>query len=48
MFNALKPIYHPQGENFRVTWEVLGIAFSMADAKKRYGGYPVLELIRGV
>jgi hypothetical protein len=55
MYNVLTPKYHKTGETvttprgetdvYAVTWRVLGIAFSMEDAKRRFGGYPVLEPI---
>lgn len=47
MFRALKPIYTPWGDVFTVTWSVLGLAADMAEAKKLYGGSPVLEKIGG-
>lgn len=44
MFIALKPIYHRiPGDLYAVTWETLGICVDMADAKRKWGGYPVLE-----
>lgn len=47
MYRALKPIYTPLfGEWFRVEWVSLGLAKDMAEAKKLYGGIPVLEAIR--
>ena len=46
MFKVLKPIYTPWGDSYFVKWEVIGQATSMEDAKKRFGGAPVLEAIR--
>lgn len=46
MFNVLKPIYAPMGEWFYVRWEVIGQATSMEDARKKFGGRPVLEAIK--
>lgn len=43
MYTALKPQYIAIGDFYAVRWTVLGVAFDMADAKKRYGGSPVLE-----
>lgn len=43
MYRALIPRYEKQGEWFRVTWIVLGMADDMADARRKYGGRPVLE-----
>lgn len=30
-------------EYFRIEWDVVGPADSMEDAKRRYGGHPILE-----
>lgn len=47
MYRALKPIYTPLfGEWFSVRWDVLGLAKDMAEAKRLYGGSPVLEEVR--
>lgn len=47
MYRALKPIYAPLfGEWFRVEWQTLGIVDSMEEAKRKFGGSPVLEAIR--
>lgn len=49
MYIALKPIIVPiPGTDFwRVSgWAKLGPATGMEDAKKRYGGSPVLEAVR--
>jgi hypothetical protein len=43
MFRVLHLIYHPRTET--VSWLELGIARDMADAKRQFGGYPVLERI---
>lgn len=46
MYRALKPIYTPWGDVFTVTWAFLGIVESMADAKRQFGGAPVLEAVK--
>lgn len=46
MYRALKPIYTPWGDVFTVTWRELGIVDSMEEAKKRFGGSPVLEVVK--
>lgn len=46
MFYVLKPIYTKVGEFFRVDWETIGTAVDMEDAKRRYGGHPVLEAVQ--
>jgi hypothetical protein len=46
MYRALKPIYTPWGDVFIVTWAVLGIVDSLDDAKRRFGGSPVLEAVK--
>jgi hypothetical protein len=33
-------------ESFRVEWETLGLAADMPEAKKLYGGSPVLEKVK--
>lgn len=33
-------------EEFRVEWETVGLAADMAEAKRLYGGYPVLQAVR--
>jgi len=46
MYRALKPIYVPIGDFFVVRWDILGLAADMAEAKKLYGGSPVLEWVK--
>jgi hypothetical protein len=46
MYRALKPIYVPIGDWFAVKWQVIGLAADMAEAKKLYGGSPVLEEVK--
>ena len=46
MYRALKPIYTPWGDHFFVTWSMLGIVDSLEEAKKRFGGSPVLEKVK--
>lgn len=55
MYNALKPQYHKTGEMVdtpngpspvvAVSWQLLGQAKDMEDAKAKYGGHPVLSWI---
>jgi len=45
-FNVLKPTYIPIGDWFAVRWQILGQASSMEEAKRLYGGAPVLEEVR--
>ena len=45
-FNVLKPIYTQTGDWHTVRWLVLGQATSMEDAKKHFGGFPVLEALK--
>jgi len=45
-FNVLKPIYIPIGDWVAVRWQILGRASSMEEAKRTYGGYPVLERVK--
>jgi hypothetical protein len=45
-FNVLKPIYIPIGDWVAVRWQILGQASSMEEAKRKFGGSPVLEAIR--
>lgn len=33
-------------EEFRVDWETLGLAADMDEAKRLFGGYPVLQVVR--
>lgn len=46
MYRALKPIYTPWGDVFTVTWRELGTVESMEEAKRIYGGSPVLEWVK--
>jgi hypothetical protein len=46
MFNVLKPAYTPYADWYAVRWVVIGQASSMEDAKRRFGGYPVLESVK--
>lgn len=46
MYEALKPIYTPIGDWFAVRWQVLGLVKDIADAKRQFGGSPVLEAVR--
>lgn len=46
MFRVLKPVYTPYFEAFTVSWICMGLAKDMADAKRQFGGYPVLEVVR--
>lgn len=48
MFMALRPIYgrRPSGDDYYVTWFPLGLVKDMAEAKKLYGGSPVLEEVK--
>ena len=46
MFNVLKPIYIPIGDWVAVRWQILGQASSMEEAKRTYGGSPVLEWVK--
>lgn len=51
MYKVLYPSYcrdHFNTGFFYIEWQQIGIAVDMADAKRRYGGAPVLELMRGV
>lgn len=50
MYRVLRPVFHRTGEIredgkpfFRVEWVEIGRANSMAEAKKKFGGHPVLE-----
>lgn len=50
MYRVLRPIYIRTGEiredgkpYFRVEWEEIGQSTSMEEAKRRFGGYPVLQ-----
>jgi hypothetical protein len=45
-FNVLKPIYIPIGDWVAVRWQILGQASTMEEAKRKFGGSPVLEAIR--
>ena len=45
MFRVLRPIYTPYFEAFTVSWICIGTAKSMEEAKRQFGGYPVLERI---
>lgn len=48
-FKVLTPDYIPAGRDFKgnmqynVQWTTLGTASSMEDAKRKFGGNPVLE-----
>ena len=47
MFMALRPIYGRRtNDDYYVTWFQLGIVKDMAEAKKLYGGSPVLEEVK--
>jgi hypothetical protein len=46
MFNVLKPTYTPYMDFYSVRWVVIGQAYSMEDAKAKFGGYPVLEAVK--
>ena len=46
MYRVLRPIYTPYYEAFTVSWICIGTAKSMEEAKRIYGGSPVLEAIR--
>jgi hypothetical protein len=46
MFNVLKPTYIPIADWFAVRWVTLGQASSMEDAKRLYGGAPILEAVK--
>lgn len=45
-YRVLRPVYTPYYEAFTVSWREIGFADSMAEAKRIFGGSPVLELIR--
>lgn len=46
MFRVLRPVYMPYFEAFTVSWICMGTARDMAEAKQRFGGYPVLEAVK--
>jgi hypothetical protein len=33
-------------EEYRVDWETIGLAEDMDEAKRLFGGYPVLQVVR--
>lgn len=49
MFNVLFPVYVPAGKDFEgkmqynIQWNKVGTASNMQNAKKKYGGNPVLS-----
>lgn len=52
MYRVLRPVYVKTGEIredgkpfLRVEWAEIGRAGNMAEAKERFGGYPVLERV---
>ncbi len=52
MFFVLREVYTkarektPQGQDvYELSWKCIGDAFSMEDAKRKYGGHPVLEAV---
>jgi len=45
-FNVLKATYIPIGDWFAVRWQILGQASSMEEAKRLFGGAPVLEEVK--
>lgn len=45
-FNVLRPTYLQNGLFYIVKWEQIGEATSMEDAKRKFGGCPVLEVKR--
>lgn len=44
---VLTPMYIPDRDAWRVEWKIIGDAQDMEDAKRKFGGRPVLELRRG-
>jgi hypothetical protein len=45
-YRALKPIFAKSGDFYKVaSWTILGTCTSMQDAKRKFGGYPILEKI---
>ncbi|MBT2300391.1 hypothetical protein J7E70_07925 [Variovorax paradoxus] len=46
MFNVLKPTYIAIGDWFAVRWEIIGQASSMEEARRIYGGRPILEAVK--
>lgn len=46
MYRVLRPIYTPYYEFFTVSWICIGTSKSIEEAKRTYGGAPVLEAIR--
>jgi hypothetical protein len=46
-YAVLTPIYDRFGDGYRVSWHQIGLASSMEDAKRKFGGHPVLEMARG-
>lgn len=48
MFMALRPFYNrrPSGDDYYVTWIPLGLVKDMEEAKRTYGGSPVLEWVK--
>ena len=44
MYRVLFPLYNVKTET--VSWICMGLAKDMAEAKQRFGGYPVLEVVR--
>lgn len=46
MYRVLTPVYTPYFDGFSVSWICIGTAKSMEEAKRAFGGFPVLEVIR--
>jgi len=41
LYRVLQLVYNPRTET--ISWICMGLVKDMAEAKKLYGGYPVLE-----
>lgn len=47
MYKVLTPVYRQiTADNSAISWIEVGVADSMAEAKERFGGHPVLERVR--
>lgn len=44
MYRVLFPLYNAKTET--MSWICMGTAKDMAEAKQRFGGYPVLERVK--
>lgn len=53
-YDVLKEVYKAAGKDFHgnvqynVSWKKIGTCNSFADAKRKYGGYPVVHGIKAV